>query len=650
MKFSRIRFYIVVSTLLCLFSVVALRAFYIQILPNKKLHALQEKQFKRVVTLQPTRGVIVDRNKKELASSITSYSLFADPSIIEKPRNTARKLSRLLGKSWTTIYKQISDKDRRFVWLERQMSKEKRDKIAKLDIRGLGFVEESKRIYPYHNLLSQTLGFVGKEGQGLGGLEIKFNEELSGSQRKMFVQRDARGRPLIANGKLFNDQPDGSMIEITVDSELQYVLEQELKKSVQENEADSSVGVIMDVETNEILAISSYPDFNPNDALSASPDARKNRAIVDPFEPGSTLKPFIVAGALREKLLEPNTKYYCEKGSIKVKDRIIKESSSRHKWEWLTVSEILAKSSNVGMVKIGFQLGEKKTREILEDFGFTEKTGVALGGETKGIIPPMPWRDVSLANISFGHGVAVSALQMANAFTAIANGGVLKEPLLVKSITDPSSGDREEFKAKRIRRVLSEDHAKTMLLMLMGVTQDEGTAKAARVPGFPVAGKTGTAQKVDIEKGGYMKGAYISSFGGIVPAHNPKYTIFVAVDNPKKKYYGSEVAAPVFAKVATYAMRKSGISPILLTEDNVIGKKTKIEKRTRDIVMNLAREINKEIPQTPEDQLIGLTVREVIEKTRHQKNTQVKIYGSGESYKVTSENKGNDKIFKVYFK
>src|SRR5690606_9626374 len=213
-------------------------------------------------------------------------------------------------------------------------------------------------------------------------------------------------------------------------------------------------------------------------------------------------------------------------------------SSARHKFEWLSVSEILAKSSNIGMVKIGFQLGAKKTRKVLEDFGFGEKTGITLGGDSKGIVPPAPWSEVKLANVSFGHGIATSALQMTNAFAAIANGGVLKEPLLVRSITDTSSNDVEYFTAKKVRRVLSEDHAKTMMLMLMGVTQDGGTAQAARVQGYPVAGKTGTAQKVDPENGGYLKGAYISSFAGIIPAHNPKYVVYVAVDNPKKKYYG----------------------------------------------------------------------------------------------------------------
>jgi len=496
MKFSQIRFYIVISLLFSLFAVIGLRAFYVQIIPNDRLKAFQEKQFKRVVTLQPTRGVILDRNHKELASSITAYSLFADPSIVERPKKAAIKLAWHLGRPANAIYKQISDKNKRFVWLGRQMTKEKRDKIAKLEIKGLGFVEESKRIYPNHNLLSQTLGFVGQEGQGLGGLEGKFNEELSGSQRKMLIQRDARGRPLIANGKLFNDQPDGSTIELTIDSELQYVLEQELKKSLVENEADTSVGVVMDAQTNEIVAISSYPDFNPNEALDANPDSRKNRAITDPFEPGSTLKPFVVAGALREGLLEPNTKYYCENGQIQVKDRIIKESSREHKWEWLTVSEILAKSSNVGMVKIGFQLGGKKTKEILEDFGFGQKTGITLGGDSRGIIPPGTWREVSLANISFGHGIATSAMQIANGFAAIANGGVLKEPLIVKSITDPMTDEKEEFEAKKIRRVLSEEQAKTMLLMMIGATQEGGTALNARVPGFPVAGKNRNGQKI----------------------------------------------------------------------------------------------------------------------------------------------------------
>jgi cell division protein FtsI (penicillin-binding protein 3) len=652
MKFSQFRFYIVVTVLFSMFSVLALRAFYIQIIPNERLKSFQEKQFNRVVTLQPTRGVILDRNKKELASSITAYSLFADPTIVESPKSAALKIAGILGRPANMVYRQISDKNKRFVWLGRQMPKEKKDKIAKFNIKGLGFVEESKRIYPNHNLLSQTLGFVGQEGQGLGGLEIKFNEELSGAQKKMLIQRDARGRPLLANGKLFSEQPDGSTLELTIDSELQYILEQELKKSVLENNADSSVGVVMDAQTNEVIAMSSFPDFNPNEALDANPDSRKNRAVSDPFEPGSTLKTFVVAGALRAGLLEPNTKYYCEKGSMKVADRIIRESSSDHKFEWLTVSEILAKSSNIGMVKIGFQLGAQKTKGILDEFGFGQKTGITLGGDSKGIVPPGPWREVSLANISFGQGIAVSALQIANAYTAIANGGILREPLLVKSITDPMTEEKEEFESKKIRRILTEEQAKTMLLMLMGVTQDEGTAKNARVAGFPVAGKTGTAQKVDSIHGGYMKGAYVSSFAGIIPAHNPKYVIYVAVDNPKKKkYYGSEVAAPVFAKVASYAVRRAGMSPILLTEENVIGTQSKLEKKAKDIVMKLAEEVNKDIPKTDEDRLVGLTVREVMEKTQNQKDTQVKIFGSGESYRVLSEtNQNNIKTLRIYFR
>ncbi len=649
MKFSPFRFYLVIAALLCVMVVLALRAFYIQIVPNERLQAFQERQFKRVVTLQPTRGMIVDRNKKELASSVTAYSLFADPSLIKNPRRVAARLAPHLRRSRNSIYKQISDKNKRFVWLGRQMEKAKREKIDKLDIKGLGFVEESKRIYPKHNLLSQTLGFVGREGQGLGGLETRFDELLSGSKRKMLVQRDARGRPLIASGRLFSDQPDGATIELTIDSELQYILEQELRKSVQEHQADSSVGVIIDAETNEIMAISSYPDFNPNSALSASPNSRRNRAVADAFEPGSTLKPIIVAGALRENLLEPNTKYYCENGSMKVGDRTIRESGYK-KHEWLTVNEILAKSSNIGMVKIGFQLGAKKTRKVLEDFGFGEKTGITLGGDTRGIVPPAPWREVRLANVAFGHGIAASALQMANAFTAIANGGILKEPLLVRSVMDTSSDDVEHFTAKKIRRVLSEEQAKTMLLMLMGVTQDGGTAKAARVPGYPVAGKTGTAQKVDPENGGYLKGAYISSFVGIIPAHNPKYVIYIAVDNPKEKYYGSEVAAPVFSRVASYAVRHAGMSPIMLTEENVLGKTNNLAKKTKEVVMKFAREINQEIPKTDEDQLIGLTIREVMEKTQNHKDVQVRIYGRGESYKVISDTSSKGKTIKVYFR
>jgi cell division protein FtsI (penicillin-binding protein 3) len=402
----------------------------------------------------------------------------------------------------------------------------------------------------------------------------------------------------------------------------------------------------MEAQTNEVIAIASVPDFDLNQALSATENSRKNRSIVDPFEPGSTLKPFIVAGALRDGKLKPNSKYYCEKGAFRVADRIIKESDSRHKYEWLTVSEILAKSSNIGMVKIGFQLGAQKTHEILQDFGFGAKTGIPLGGDSRGIIPQTPWRDVKLANISFGHGIAVTALQLANAYTAIANGGVLKEPLLVKSVIDTQTGEKEEFEAKIIRRVLSEDQSKTMLLMLSGVTGFEGTGQNARVAGFPVAGKTGTAQKVDPSGRGYLKGAYISSFAGILPAHQPKYVIYVAIDNPKnKKYYGSEIAAPIFAKVGAYAIRKSGMTPVLLTQENLIEKNKFKQKKS---IQKIASQIT-DSDMPVQNQLLNLSVREVLQKSR-QLNVPIRIYGSGKSYSVETESDGEKlKELRVYF-
>ncbi len=648
MKFSRNRFFVVLFFLFSIFIIILGRAFSLQILPNDRLKTFRDKQFQRTITLQPTRGIIVDRNNIELASSITAYSLFADPSILKFPKKTAIHVAKILDQPIQKIYKSLLDKNKRFVWIERKMSKEKKEKIEKLNIRGLGFVEESKRIYPNHNLLSQTLGFVGEEGQGLGGLEFKYNEELSGEKHKLLVQRDARGRPLLINGKLFSEQPDGSTLQLTIDSELQYVLEQELKKTVEENEAESAVGVILEAHTNEILALSSVPDFDPNNGLRASLDYKKNRTITDPFEPGSVMKTFVVAGGLKEGLLEPNTKYFCENGSFKVADRTIKEASKKHQFGWLTVSEILAKSSNIGMVKIGFQLGAEKTKKALEDFGFGQKTGVPLGGESRGIFPEQAWTPVRHATISFGQGIATTALQMANAYATIANGGVLKEPLLVKAIIN-SNGDETKFQAQNIRKVLTEDQAKTMLLMLMGVTQDEGTAQSARVQGFPVAGKTGTAQKANPDGSGYLKGAYTASFAGIIPAQDPRYIIYIAVDHPKKKYYGAEVAAPVFARVAGYAIRRAGMSPILLTKENLMGNpSTKIEKKTRAIVMKLAQEINQEIPQTEEDQLIGLSVREVMEKT-HGQESQLKIFGNGQSYKAVSETLDGKKTLKVYF-
>lgn len=559
------------------------RGAYLQLVPDGRLQALQKRQFETVVTLNVRRGDIVDRNGHELAVSMMSYSLFADPKIMDDAQKVAQILAKTLKMPYQEIAEKLKNKTRRFIWIQRHLSKNTRDFIAAKKIRGLGFIEESKRIYPNESLLSQVLGFVGDEEQGLEGLELAYDDHLQAVSKKVNVRKDARGRPLIVNGQLFNQAPDGSNVQLTIDRELQFILEQELGQALQEHEAESAVGVVLDAQTSEVLAMASAPSFDANRPLHASSYRRRNRAITDTFEPGSTIKTIVLAGALTHQLVNPNSKIDCEGGVLKIGSRTIREADAHHKFDHLKVSEILAYSSNVGMSKIAMRMGSEKVLSILEKFGFGGKSGVDLPGEAKGIMQSLPWRPHLLANVSFGHGMTATPLQIANAYAAIANGGILNRPTIVRSILDPETGEKTELNRGAGHRIISRKVAEEMRKMLIGVTAPGGTGVAAQVPGFIVAGKTGTAQKVNPNGRGYLPGAYISSFAGFVPAKDPRFVIYVAIDHPRKDYYGSTVAAPVFSRVANFAVRRAVLAPDTTLAStgyfqSDINKNTRVEK------------------------------------------------------------------------
>lgn len=667
------RIVILFSGLVVLWGILALRAAVLQVFPNDRLEKLQNRQFQTVITLQSRRGAIVDRKGRDLALSTKAYSIFADPKLIESKRWVSRKVASILKLSPHSVYSKIKDKNRRFVWIERLATKEEGEEIKALGIKGLRVVEEFRRAYPNENLLSQVIGFVGQDGEGLEGLELYFDRSLRGNKKKVTVRRDARGRPLIVDGLMFAENPDGAEIKLTVDADLQYVLESELNSAISEFDADNAMGVILDAKTSAILAMSSAPSFDANKAKKLKPEMRRNRVVTDAFEPGSTLKTFVLAAALNKKIIQPNTKYNTENGRFKVGDRVIREAETHEKWPSLTVSEILAFSSNIGTTKIAFDLGAESLRKGLLDFGFGQKSGVDLPGDSRGLLHPLPWRPHLLANISFGHGIAVTALQMANAYAAIANGGVLNTPFIVQSIRDPETGELTEYEPKAKRRVLSVEDAANLRLMLTAATAPGGTGVNAKVDGFLVAGKTGTAQKVDPNGRGYLRGAYLSSFGGFIPASDPKFVIFVLVDHPKKQaYYGSQVAAPLFSRLASYAARREGLAPVILSERNFIdrqladpisrkkskskskveiGQKTKEQMKKIDAPVlpgeqvitaaQLRQMVSKELSleNSASEQgeivpdLLNLSLREALRQASTQ-NIQVKIRGSGLVSKV----------------
>ncbi len=638
------RIVLILIAVTTLWSVLILRAAQLQILPDSRLAELQKRTYRTLVELQPRRGTIYDRSGKELAVTIPTYSMFVDPKIVKAPRQLARSLAKKMG--WSPLF--IMDKirprgkatDRRFVWLKRGMNKGEADSIKKLKLEGIGFIEESRRVYPNENLLSQVMGFVGGENKGLEGLELKYDSVLKGDSVKVRVERDARGRPLLVEGRLFSEQPSGADLQLTIDSELQFVLEKHLEEAVNTHLADSAIGIVLDAQTSEVLAMGYAPTFDGNRPRDFDMDFLRNRSVTDAFEPGSTMKTLIIAGGLRMGLIKPNTKFYCEEGKYKVGPYFIREADAKHAFGNLTVTEILSHSSNIGTTKIAQAMGEENVYRTIQDFGLGERTGVDLPGEARGILKAPPWRAHLLANISFGHGVAATPLQIASAYAAIANGGLLKRPFIVKA-SQVEGEDKVEHEAQVIRRVLSQDQAAIMRMMLQQATSEKSTGAPARVAGFPVGGKTGTAQKV-LAGGGYGKDQYFSSFVGFIPAHDPKYVIYVAIDNPRNKYYGTETAAPLFARVAGYAIRKSGLSPVIISEKNMVQDKTEkvVQEEAITQIRNMASAMTMH-EQNKVPNLKGLSLREVYDRVR---GTDIRIRVSGRGMVKSSYPNAGDEL------
>jgi cell division protein FtsI (penicillin-binding protein 3) len=611
---------------LCLLGIV-IRLVYLQVLPNPVLERLKKSQYMTVVQIPPQRGKILDRKGEELATSVTAQSLYADATLVVNPRKLARKLAPLLEIKERDIFYSLNS-ERRFVWIKRLLDQDIAAEIKSWNVAGLKFVEESRRAYPNQNLVSQVLGFVGTEGNGLEGLEKKYDDELKGEKQSILSRRDARGRPLVVSGQLFEYQGDGATLETTIDKDIQYELERELQKAVTDQMADKATGVIMDPVTGEVLAMGSYPSFDPIKVTRANADARRNRAVTDIYEPGSTFKVVTIAAALRSGKILPNTKFFCENGKFKVGKYTIHEATSADNFEWLTLAEILEKSSNIGTTKVAFALGQDPLKQMINDFGFGAKTGIDFPGEASGILSKGNWPDIVLSNVSFGHGIGVSAIQMASAYSAIANGGKLMKPVLVKKVGE------EEFHPKMIRQVLSTKEASLLTMMLSGVTEQGGTGVLARIDGYPVAGKTGTAQKVNPNGRGYLAKSYVSSFIGFVPANNPQFTIYVVVDNPRRQFYGAQVAAPIFNRLASFALHQRGFMPIVISANGPASNQLEPPLEKLSWVSKLAKEnlhsepeLNSGVPK-----LTGLTMREVSQalgKNKNSDNTDVEFVGTG---------------------
>lgn len=546
-KWTKIRIVILAVLFVCCFSAVAVRGFYLQVIQHEQLVKLAERQHNRTVPLTPARGGIFDRNGAPMAVSLEMDSLYAEPRRIKDPQGTATLLAPILGDSRQELAKKLSA-DRGFVWLERRLSPEAAARIKALQIAGLGFVKESRRFYPNFEMAAHVLGFTGLDPGGLEGVEKRYDSTILGNTGYLLTERDALGRDVGLRSTVVRDASPGKSVVLTLDKNIQYLAEKELAAAVQSSGAKGGMAVVAEPSTGRILAMANYPTFNPNAYYRYPVVQLRNRSVADSFEPGSTFKIFLMSAALEEKLVRPQDIINCENGHYSVSGRTIHDD---HPQGRISVSDVLRYSSNIGSAKIGFKLGEDRYYRYLKAFGIGDKTGIDLPGETGGTLRPVArWYGNDLATIAFGQGVSITAMQLVAGVSAVANGGVLMKPYLVERVVDDSGREVQRFQPQVVRRVISAETAGQVTRMMEGVVAAGGTGTKAAIEGFRVAGKTGTAQKVDPVSKGYSVSKRTASFVGFVPADKPQLTILVVIDEPKTSPYGGVVAAPAFREIA----------------------------------------------------------------------------------------------------
>jgi len=527
------------------------RLLYIQFFNSSYLADIAKKQHNFFVDLEPLRGVIYDSDLKPQTLNLPVDSLYASPAGIKDNDKEfiVRQLSGILGVSQEYLRERLNRK-KSFVWLARKITPEQSSAIKKLNIKGLGFLRESKRSYPNSYLASQIIGFAGIDNTGLEGIELYLDRYLKGEQGWAVFLRDARQKKLDIWGEVVLPK-DGYDIVLTIDQVVQYIAERELDKAFKKFHAKGASIVVMDPHTGRILAMASRPTYDLNEHGNVNKDAKRNRVICDLFEPGSVFKIVTASAALEEKRVSEEDRYFCENGSYLVANHVLHDHTAHG---WLTFREVIEESSNIGTVKIAQQLGPNTVYKYVKLFGFGSKLGIDLPGEISGMIKePRAWSKTSIGAIPIGQEVGVTALQLAGAMSVIANGGQLMKPYVIDEIRDKKGGVVMKAQPKLIRRVLSLDTSLRMTKMLTGVVE-EGTGKMAQIQGFTSAGKTGTAQKLE-PNGAYSHNKFVGSFVGFAPSEDPLVTIVVSLDEPHPSYYGGVVAAPVFKNVAEDVLR-----------------------------------------------------------------------------------------------
>ena len=529
---------------------------WLMVVKHGELTQLAERQYSRTVVLYAQRGPIVDRLGSALATSTSTESLFVQPRGVGDPVRVATRLAPILGQTQAEVHAALTS-TRSFVWLRRKLPPTMADQVRALREPGLGFLPEPLRLYPNRELGAHVLGFEGAEG-GLEGVERAFNADLAGQPGKAIVGRDALGREVAAPHVLQQPQP-GHGVMLTIDKTIQYIAEREVDAAYRRTHSKAAMAVVVEPRTGDVLAMAIRPTFNPNMFLDVpSSDYWRNRTVTDPFEPGSTFKLIMAAAALEEGVVRPEDRIYAENGAITLAGTTIRDWK---KYGWLTFAEVLQNSSNVGSIKVGLSLGRDRYYRYMKAFGFGAPTGVGLAGESRGLLrEPQRWSLLSLPTMSIGQEISVTALQLVTAVGAVANGGTLMQPRLVRAIFDADGHETRRFEARALRQAISPTTARTLTNLMMGVVES-GTGHFAAIPGYAVAGKTGTAQKLDPSTKRYSHAPGVLSFVGFAPADEPRFVMLVALDEPRNEKWGSEAAAPIFSAIGREILRYLEVPP-----------------------------------------------------------------------------------------
>ena len=539
------RLFILAGFLLFWFVVICVRLVWLQVVNYGDYEQRAAKQQQRSIEVSPVRGNIYDRRGNELAMTVSVDSVFAVPSEVPDVHSAAQVLGRVLKADSVEIESRMRG-SRAFAWVARKIDKATSARVRALNLKGIYFQKESKRFYPKGELAAQALGYVGLDDEGLGGVEREFEPKLTGKPGKMLITMDNKHRWL---GRTEKNPDPGENVVLTIDEKIQYIAERELARAIGETHAEAGTVIVQNPHTGEVLALANWPTFNPNIFNKVNPQALKNRAVSDIYEPGSTFKIVTLAAALEEKITNPDEVIDCQMGSIVVNGLRIHD---HHPYAGLTVTQILEHSSDVGAIKIALRLGEERFDRYIRVFGFGAQTRIELPGETRGMTKPVSrWSKVSIGAISMGQEIGVSPVQLASMVSIIANDGLYVPPRIVAGTTPPRSTPQLiAFHPALGRRVISPLTAAQMKHMMEGVVL-RGTGKKAILDGYTSAGKTGTAQKIDAT-GRYSHRQHIASFGGFAPVNNPAVTVLVVLDSPAGGYPkdgGGEAAAPVFARI-----------------------------------------------------------------------------------------------------